>query len=460
MDSSSIQTTVGDSSATANEEEAKFIEKNLIVVTKPIANEELSARFLPTFAYVTFKKRSPGLIRDLVASLQENEPEIIKECGEYAHFDLKRTIWSLELLRDDIKHNREFQPIRVKSPDTEHWNKFIASLNSDSRSWFSAVWLHAECYLYRRIWSIFQRSDTLKNFDYFADQKIMAARATAPQMNAILLSTMGMERSQENFQRLLKLCVWGNRCDLSMTKKGPDMMLLQKLKQYDADLLADQSADVWNDLIEAYDPVYVDIVCDNAGFELFTDLLLGDYLIQAGLAERVRFHVKAIPWFVSDVTANDFHWMLKFFSSSATYPHFKSFGRRLRGYLRNRSFILCDTSYFWTIGYDCSRMKEVLPCLYVYMSTAALAIFKGDLNYRKLLGDINYNSTDPFSDCLRGFLPTSVCALRTIKSDIYCGLPVCTVEWLTEEDPEWMITGSKAVIQIAVKHRLSGDILA
>ncbi|XP_017096742.2 damage-control phosphatase ARMT1 [Drosophila bipectinata] len=444
----------------AVKEEARFIEKNLIVVTKPSVKDELSARFLPSFAYVTFKRRSPQLIRELIISLMEREPEIVKECGEYAHFDLKRTIWSLELLRDDIIHNKQFQPIRVQGPDTEQWNKFIKSMNPDSRSWFSAVWLHAESYMYRRIWSIFQRSESLKNFDYFAYQKMEAARTTAAQMSSTLVWTMRYNRSQENFQRMLKLCVWGNRCDLSISKKGPDMNLPQKLKQYDGDLLVDQSADVWNDLIEAYDPVYVDIVCDNAGYELFTDFLLADYLIQSCLAERVRFHVKAIPWFISDVTANDFYWMLKFFCSNVEYPELQGFGQRLRCYLRSRNFILCDTCHFWTIGYDCSRMKDLLPCLYVYMSTAALVIFKGDLNYRKLLGDINYCSTDAFSDCLRGFLPTSVCALRAIKSDIYCGLPVCTVEWLTEEDPDWMITGNKAVIQIAVKHRLSGDPIA
>jgi len=104
-------------------------------------------------------------------------------------------------------------------------------------------------------------------------------------------------------------------------------------------------------------------------------------------------------------------------------------------------------------------MKRVLPCLYVYISEASLVIFKGDLNYRKLLGDINYISTAKFSDCLRGFQPTSVCALRVIKSDIYCGLPGCTVDWLTEDNPDWMISGEKAVIQVAIKHRLSSDFL-
>ncbi|KAH8401017.1 hypothetical protein KR009_002435, partial [Drosophila setifemur] len=446
----------------ADEEQAelKFIEKNLIMINKPGVMDELSARFLPSFAYVTMKTRSPALIRDLITFLREQEPKIMEECGDYAHFDLKRIIWSLELLREDIVKNREFEVLRVKAPDTENWNKFLKGLSADKNNWFSSLWVHAECYMYRRIWSIFHRSDTMANYDYFGHQKILACTSTALQMSTTLLATRGLERSLENFQLLMKLCVWSNRCDLSISREVPDDRIYEKLSEYDSDLLVNQSADIWNVLIEAYEPVYVDIVCDNAGFELFSDFLLGDYIIQSRLARRVRFHVKAIPWFISDATHKDFHWMLSFFCKNKQYPELKAFGCRMRRYLRNRSFILHETSYFWTSAHVCSQMKEVQPCLYVALSEASLAIFKGDLNYRKLLGDINNKSTAELSDCLQGFLPTSICALRAIKSDIYCGLPVCTVEWLTEDDPKWMLTGQKAIIQLATKHRLSGDTLA
>lgn len=50
----------------------------------------------------------------------------------------------------------------------------------------------------------------------------------------------------------------------------------------------------------------IDIVLDNAGFELVTDLMLGQWLLATGHATKVMFHVKAFPWFVSDVTPPDF----------------------------------------------------------------------------------------------------------------------------------------------------------
>ncbi len=54
----------------------------------------------------------------------------------------------------------------------------------------------------------------------------------------------------------------------------------------------------------------VDVILDNAGFELVTDLVLADFLVSAGLAKQIRFHGKSIPWFVSDVTKQDFEWTI------------------------------------------------------------------------------------------------------------------------------------------------------
>lgn len=92
-------------------------------------------------------------------------------------------------------------------------------------------------------------------------------------------------------------------------------------------------------------------------------------------------------------------------------------------------------------------MREIDGDLYVYLGEAHLVIFKGDLNYRKLLGDMNWDPTDDFITCLRGFQPTNICTLRTLKSDLVCGLPQGKAEELGRLDPQWMCTGEYGTIK-------------
>lgn len=40
------------------------------------------------------------------------------------------------------------------------------------------------------------------------------------------------------------------------------------------------------------------------------DLCFADFLVTNKIAKKVRFRVKAIPWFVSDVLVRDFFWTI------------------------------------------------------------------------------------------------------------------------------------------------------
>lgn len=99
------------------------------------------------------------------------------------------------------------------------------------------------------------------------------------------------------------------------------------------------------------------------------------------------------------------------------------------------------------INFISFRMREVDLQLFQYLSEAHLIIFKGDLNYRKLVGDMNWDPTDDFLTCLRGFQPTNLCTLRTVKADVICGLKQGKAEELSRLNPKWMETGEYGLIK-------------
>lgn len=102
-------------------------------------------------------------------------------------------------------------------------------------------------------------------------------------------------------------------------------------------------------------------------------------------------------------------------------------------------------------------MKKKDPKLYAKLSDAKLVIFKGDLNYRKLLGDINFEHTINFTTALGSFSPTNILSLRTVKSDICVGLAPSMAESLFEKDENWMITGQYGLIQANVNFNNSSS---
>lgn len=190
-----------------------------------------------------------------------------------------------------------------------------------------------------------------------------------------------------------------------------------------------------------------DIIMDNAGFEFFTDLCLADFLCSLGLADRIRFYVKAMPWFMSDTTLHDFDWALSYLTDSPddSVRHLVS---RWRDYLDRGTWLVVVHKY-WTLPHGFRHMRAVDPALYRQLSRARLLVFKGDLNYRKLLEDVNYDTTFPFVRALQGFGPTNLVSLRTVKCDLICGLREGLAEELALRSSDWQLTGQFGLVQFS-----------
>lgn len=261
----------------------------------------------------------------------------------------------------------------------------------------------------------------------------------------------------------LQISLWGNKMDLSMIATVDNYDTSPTQLPSDAsssssqlmrtNLLSDHTSVLW-DLVEllrrprssSESPRRIDFVLDNCGLELFSDVCLADWLLCTGLADSVMLHFKQLPWFVSDALVKDFNWMLEALTSSKE-PVLSNLGERWGRRIREGSFVLTDHT-FWTTSFEYAAMESVARDLYDILAQSYLVIFKGDLNYRKLLADRNWLYTENFSIALGGFEPTNVCALRTLKADLVTGLPPGAATEAAGKNKDWMVTGQYAVCQV------------
>ncbi len=252
------------------------------------------------------------------------------------------------------------------------------------------------------------------------------------------------------------MALWGNKCDLSIsggTENAQTVDPLSQLDSFNDFLLVNQTNQAWQTLqdvrTDKSQKVRLDIVLDNSGFELFTDLCHAEFVLSAGLVDYVYFHAKTMPWFVSDVTPQDWEWTLSQMVSNPN-PALSDLGKKWRTRLTDKTWVF-QTHDYWTLPHDFSQMKSTSPDLYSDLGQADLIVFKGDLNYRKLVGDLKWEHTTPFEVTLRGFHPAPLCTLRTLKADVVVGLQPGQAQASQKRSEDWMITGDFGVIQFCSK---------
>jgi damage-control phosphatase, subfamily III len=406
-------------------------------------------------------KRVPVILTNILDRINRERETIVERYGEACREELKLSIGEISKLKYELQTDKKMTELPGNESDQYEWNKLLQEIIPND-SYFSAIWLYAECYIYRRLKSIFEETQWLKDFDYFEYSKQLELSKSLLSISRVMKSVNEFNavfRTQNEigdfFCRLLKQDLWGNRNDLSITLGAETEQMesnpLQEIDKFNNDLLIDQTGEVWRCISDSdKENKIVDLICDNSGFELLSDLILCDFMINHKLAKKIRFRVKAIPWFISDVTKKDFYYTLDVLEKSDD-SILSDAGRRYKEYLTNGQFELTEPNHFFTSPYEFYKMQKIAPELYSSISEAHLAIFKGDLNYRKLLADVNWDPTTIFRIALNHFLPTNLCTLRTVKADLICGLTPHVFEDLWEKDPQWMATGQYGVIQFVSK---------
>ncbi|KPA83666.1 hypothetical protein ABB37_01926 [Leptomonas pyrrhocoris] len=330
-----------------------------------------------------------------------------------------------------------------------------------------------------------------------------------------MLACQPWTASREYGGILLRWMLWGNGIDLSMftmdqltsahasgdaaAAHGGEVALLQEREKVaslaqDVNLIGNEVGRVEAHLQRLLDPTdpgngsrQIDIVNDNVGVEVVSDLCFGLWYVEqmallgeAGKGGRVVYHVKPMPYYVSDVTPRDFDLTLRELEAAYTGSEFEAdatkraalrhvlepFVQRVRDCFARGVFAV-EADTVWTQPSEYRDLPPRVLNRYFYTQHVAtpakavgvaealaatgspntpqglyrmnktevyprsgLVLFKGDLNYRRLVGDRYWDR----SDFITTLAPTDKADLHTAPQG-YSAAEKALVEELTQDTP-------------------------
>ncbi|RPF37088.1 damage-control phosphatase ARMT1 family protein [Streptomyces sp. TLI_185] len=327
------------------------------------------------------------------------------------------------------------EPLPADAHDRARWEAW-GMADYAGRSWYDIPWLWSESYFYRQLLDAvgYFGPGPWQGIDPFRPFKL--AELDSPETDEELAALDALSADDRD-RALLHGSLWGNRADLGFRLSAAGAGTAETAPG----LVADDSEALWS-LLPPTGAGTLCLIADNAGRELVPDLLLIAHLLERGRIGRAVLHIKPYPYYVSDATTADVLDALRRLTGAQGAA--LKYGRILwaamtegRLSLRAHPFSAGPLPY-----------ADMPGDLRAELATAALTVVKGDLNYRRLVGDRLWAPTTPFADVTAHF-PGPVAALRTLKSDVITGLDLDTEAALVAaEDQRWRTGGTHALIQV------------
>ncbi|MFF8101404.1 damage-control phosphatase ARMT1 family protein [Streptomyces sp. NPDC016640] len=368
--------------------------------------------------------------------LAERHPAIVRQVREAFPYGPEQRR-ALDVLLADCAGGT-VEPLPADTHDRERWETWGTGTYA-GRSWYDVPWLWAESWFYRRLLHAvgYFGPGPWQGIDPFRPSKLAELGSPAADEELAAADDLAGRPEDERARALLHGSLWGNRADLGfrLSAEGAEERAAVPA------LVADDSDRLWP-LLGTSGTGTLCLVADNAGRELVPDLLLVAHLLAHGRIGRAVLHVKPYPYYVSDATPADVVDAVRRLTGAEGAA--AAYGRGLwaalgDGRLRVRAH-----------PFSCAPLpyREMPDDLRADFAAAAVTVVKGDLNYRRLVGDRHWPAATPFAE-VTGYFPGPVAALRTLKSDVVTGLAAGTEASLdATEGPRWRTAGTHALIQV------------
>ncbi|MCH5672365.1 damage-control phosphatase ARMT1 family protein [Streptomyces gilvus] len=368
--------------------------------------------------------------------LAERHPAIIRQVREAFPYGPARHRALDALLESCAKGVVE--PLPTDAHDRDRWTRWGLD-EYVGRSWYDLPWLWSESYFYRQLLEAvgYFAEGPWQGIDPFRPSKLAELDAPETAEELAALDRLAGLPPAEQAHALLHGSLWGNRADLGFRLSDASA----GAKEAAPGLVADDSDLLWS-LLPPSGAATLSLIADNVGRELIPDLLLIAHLLRSGRVERAFLHVKPYPYYVSDATTADVLDALRRLNGAEGAA--AAYGQVLwsamtdgRLTLRAHPFAAAPLPF-----------ADLPADLRDDLAPSTLTIVKGDLNYRRLVGDRLWPPTTPFAGVTAHF-PTPVAALRTLKSDVITGLAADTESALVAaEGQRWRTGGTHALIQV------------
>jgi hypothetical protein len=186
------------------------------------------------------------------------------------------------------------------------WRVILAPHVEAGDTWLLAPWLVAEFYAYHRLMEVIRYYDASNAMTYQWDPFAIAKRAGLTSSVDAAKTMLGRSKLLPHMAKGTSIAVafalWGNRMDLSIWPTDIDddnsraNAFADVLRSSDNNLLHDDTHDLVSYCMALKDwgDGNIDIIVDNTGFELVSDLALADHLVLRGVAQVVTFRRR--PW--------------------------------------------------------------------------------------------------------------------------------------------------------------------
>ncbi|KAJ3042475.1 hypothetical protein HDV00_007246 [Rhizophlyctis rosea] len=425
-----------------------------------------------SFAYTTIKDRMPVILTKAIDTLTRHLHDLHLDEGAAAQSkkteEAKECISTLSKLKYEMIRDRRVPYVDDQDVDTDVWNSLIDALKErwGGDTWFSAPWLFVECLMYRKIQEVFNKTENWKSFDVFGPQQkepafygsVQSIAELSKHLASVESKPLDDKERRSALREFIQFSLWGNQTDLSLlvNVNHADMhksqaSSAQNLSEVERNIIVNDM-DVVLDRLLGLSKAKVDIVLDNAGFELVADLCLADFLVSSGIAEVVTLHAKRFPWFVSDTTPKDLAWTIAEIGKKAEELGDEGLKNRVQRWnqLLEGGRWVVKVDNFWTTPYSFWNLPTAASDLYSTLNQSSFIFYKGDLNYRKLVYDAEWPTTTPFTTAIGPLnleTTTPFVALRTCKSDVAVGLKEGQAEELVNVDKDWMVSGKYGMVQ-------------